>query len=230
MQHDPPAIMVFAAGFGTRMKHLTKDRPKPLIPVAGQTLIDHTLALAEDVKPAKIVVNLHYLPDQMQAHLANRDVTTIVETPDILDTGGGLRNALPVLGPDPVITMNSDAIWAGANPLNHLLAKWDPASMDALLMCVPRSRVHGRVMAGDFDIDRDGQLRRGGSYVYGGIQVLKTDRLEKVTDTVFSLNVIWDQMAKDRRLFGCEYAGHWCDVGHPGGIGIAEQMLDVHGV
>ncbi|MEX0370360.1 MAG: NTP transferase domain-containing protein, partial [Tateyamaria sp.] len=101
MQHDSPAIMVFAAGFGTRMKHLTKDRPKPLIPVAGRTLIDHTLALAEDVKPPKIVVNLHYLPGQMQAHLANRHVTTIVETPDILDTGGGLRNALPVLGPDP---------------------------------------------------------------------------------------------------------------------------------
>lgn len=222
--------MVFAAGFGTRMKHLTKDRPKPLIPVAGRTLIDHTLALAEDVKPPKIVVNLHYLPDQMQAHLANRDVTTIVETPDILDTGGGLRNARPVLGPDPVVTMNSDAIWAGANPLNHLLAKWDPVHMDALLMCVPRSRVHGRATAGDFDIDGDGQLRRGGSYVYGGIQLLKTDRLEQVSDTVFSLNVIWDQMAKDRRLFGCEYAGHWCDVGHPDGIGIAEKMLDDHGV
>lgn len=218
--------MIFAAGFGTRMQHLTKDRPKPLIPVSGRALIDHTLALVEPLYPPKIVVNLHYMPDQLEAHLADRNVTTIIEAPDILDTGGGLRNALPVLGPDPVLTTNSDAVWAGPNPLQQIMAAWDPAQMDALLMCVPLSHVHGRIAGGDFRIDTAGRLHRGGDVVYGGIQMVKTDRLHNIEDNAFSLNVIWNQMARDNRLFGCSYPGHWCDVGHPGGIAIAEEMLE----
>ncbi|HKL64600.1 MAG TPA: NTP transferase domain-containing protein, partial [Roseovarius sp.] len=113
-------VMIFAAGFGTRMGALTQDRPKPLIKVAGRALIDHALDLVAGHAPSRIVVNLHYRADQLVAHLDGRGVRLSHETPDILDTGGGLRAALPLLGDGPVLTMNSDAVWQGPNPLSHL--------------------------------------------------------------------------------------------------------------
>ena len=119
-------VLLFAAGFGTRMKHLTKDRPKPMVTVAGRPLIDHALALAQDISPPTVVANLHYKPETLKAHLIPLGVKTILEEPDILETGGGLRNALPLLGAGPVITMNTDAIWRGPNPLWLLLDAWDP--------------------------------------------------------------------------------------------------------
>ena len=102
--------MIFAAGFGTRMKHLTQDRPKPLVSVDGRPLIDHALDLAKDAECGPVAVNLHYLADQLELHLTGSGVTTTTEAPEILDTGGGLRNALPVLGDGPVMTLNPDAI------------------------------------------------------------------------------------------------------------------------
>lgn len=222
--------MLFAAGFGTRMQDLTAHQPKPLIKVAGCPLIDHALALGWDAGVSPIVVNLHYLPHLLEAHLDGLDVRTIREEPQILETGGGLRNALPVLGPEPVATLNSDAVWAGPNPLRLLMDAWDPERMDALLICVPMARVHGRDAQGDFSIDHSGRLHRGGNTVYGGAQILKTDLLGAVQQATFSLNIVWDMMAAKDRLFGLTYPGHWCDVGHPGGITEAEDMLVRHNV
>lgn len=217
--------MIFAAGFGTRMRHLTAHQPKPLIKVAGRALIDHAVALGEDAGAAPIVANLHYLPEMMETHLAGSSVQVLRELPDILETGGGLRNALPVLGSAPVATMNSDAVWAGPNPLRLLMDAWDPERMDALLICVPLEQVHGRQAAGDFHLDDAGRLHRGGDTVYGGVQILKTELLEQIPDASFSLNVLWNIMAENGRLFGLPYPGHWCDVGHPAGITEAEAML-----
>ena len=230
MPHDPPALMILAAGFGTRMRHLTTYQPKPLIKVAGRALIDHALDLGRDAGAAPIVANLHYLPEMLESHLQGSDVRTIREEPDILETGGGLRNALPLLGTDPVATLNSDAVWAGPNPLRLLMNAWDPGRMDALLICVPMQRAHGGDGKGDFDIGDDGRLHRGGDTVYGGAQILKTDLLESVSDKAFSTNIVWNMMAKRERLFGLPYPGHWCDVGHPDGIAEAEAMLVQHGV
>lgn len=217
--------MMFAAGFGTRMRHLTAHQPKPMVKVAGRPLIDHALELASAVKAQPIVANLHYLPEPLEAHLHGTGVITVREQPDILETGGGLRNALPHLGPDPVVTLNTDAVWAGPNPIQLLLDAWDPAQMDALLICVPRNRVHGRDGAGDFRIDDDGRLHRGDDTVYGGVQILKTDLLHQVGEAAFSLNVIWNMMHARGTLFGLPYPGDWCDVGHPKGIDAAETML-----
>ena len=133
----PDALMLFAAGFGTRMGALTADRPKPLVEVAGKPLIDHALDLAEGVGPLRRVANAHYRADQLAAHLDGRDVALSREEPEILDTGGGLRAALPLLGPDPVFALNTDAVWSGPNPLRLLAEAWDPERMDALLLCVP---------------------------------------------------------------------------------------------
>ena len=223
--------MIFAAGFGTRMKHLTRSTPKPMIPVAGTPLIDRALTMVEATHPPRIVIILHYQPNVLEAHLAGRKVvTTLREAPDILETGGGLRNARPLLGSDPVITVNPDVVWAGPNPITLALQAWNPDRMDALLMCVPMARVRGRAEAGDFDLDDQGRLQRGGDLVYGGVQVMKTERLHDVPDAAFSLNVVWNDMARVGRLHGITYPGHWCDVGRPEGIAIAEDMLRQHDV
>jgi len=143
-------VMIFAAGFGTRMGALTRDRPKPLIEVAGRALIDHALDLVTAYAPPRTVVNLHYRAAQLAAHLDGRGVRLSHETPDILDTGGGLRAALPLLGDGPVLTMNSDAVWQGPNPLSHLASLWDGARMGALLLCLPPDRALGHSGSGDF--------------------------------------------------------------------------------
>ncbi|MEL7093691.1 MAG: nucleotidyltransferase family protein [Pseudomonadota bacterium] len=217
--------MLFAAGFGTRMGALTADRPKPLITVAGRPLIDHALDLVTGAGVTKTVVNLHYHPEQLEAHLAQRNVTTVREEPDILETGGGLRNALPQLGKNPVFTLNSDAVWCGPNPLTLLAQAWDPTRMDALLMCVPVAQTRGHGGTGDFTLDAAGHITRGPGFVYSGAQITKTDRLHDVAKDAFSLNEIWNAMQSDGRLFGLSYPGTWCDVGHPDGIALAEEML-----
>ena len=225
MRDRPKALMMFAAGFGTRMKHLTKDQPKPMISVAGVPLIDHALALAQGAGCDPIVANLHYKPEVLLRHLEGRGVTTILEHPYILETGGGLRNALPLLGGGPVYTMNTDAIWAGPNPISQLAAAWKPNEMDALLMCIPTAQTVGYDGTGDFTLAPDGRLIRGPGVVYGGVQIIKTDQLNMIEEDVFSLNLLWNDMLKVERLFGLSFPGKWCDVGHPGGIKLAENML-----
>lgn len=221
----PDAVMLFAAGFGTRMGALTTNTPKPLIKVAGKPLLDHALALTDGI-PTR-VVNAHYLSDQIEAHLADRDVHVSTEQPEILDTGGGLRFALSTLGTHPVYTLNTDAIWNGPNPLHLLRDAWDPTRMDALLLCVPLARAVGRKTGGDFALQPDGQLTRKGDLVYTGAQIIKTDRLADIAEPAFSLNTVWNGLAGAGRLYGLTYPGHWCDVGHPEGIALAEEMLHV---
>ncbi|KUJ78031.1 nucleotidyltransferase [Ruegeria marisrubri] len=225
MTRSPDAVMLFAAGFGTRMKELTRDRPKPLIEVAGRPLIDHALDLAQGARVSRIVANLHYLPDQLEAHLAPKGVLLSREEPEILETGGGLRAAMPLLQSDPVFTLNTDAIWAGPNPLRMLRQAWDPERMDALLMCVPVAQAVGHSGAGDFVADAEGRIRRGPGLIYGGAQIIRTGELAEFEERAFSLNLLWDRMLQRNRLFALTYPGRWCDVGHPGGISLAEEML-----
>ncbi|WP_044008760.1 nucleotidyltransferase family protein [Leisingera methylohalidivorans] len=217
--------MLFAAGFGTRMRELTLDKPKPMIEVSGRPLIAHALELAQTIRPARIVANLHYKPEPLKALLEPEKVLISLETPEILDTGGGLRQALPLLGDGPVFTMNTDAIWKGPNPLKLAQDAWDPDRMDALLVCVPLEHAVGRTGGGDFAADAEGRINRGGNLVFGGVQIIKTDGLHQVDEQVFSLNLLWNQMAARGRLFAMEYPGRWCDVGHPEGITLAEDLI-----
>lgn len=222
---SPEAAMLFAAGFGTRMGDLTRDRPKPLIEVAGRPLIDHALDLLRPLELPRLVANLHYKPEMLRAHLEPQGVAVSVETPDILDTGGGLRAALPLLGPGPVYTVNTDAIWSGPNPLEMLRDAWNADEMDALLICVPSAQAIGHKGAGDFAIDAAGRVARGAGTIYAGAQILRTDLLAEIEEDVFSLNRVWDRMLQRNRLFALEYPGRWCDVGHPEGIALAERLL-----
>jgi len=218
--------MLFAAGFGTRMGALTATRPKPLIEVAGRSLLDHALALTDAAGVRRRVVNTHYLGEQIAEALAGRSGVSIShEAPEILDTGGGLRQALPLLRESPAFTLNTDAVWTGPNPLSTLAAAWDAARMDALLLLVPPDRAHGRQGDGDFTMDAAGRLHRKGPLIYTGAQILRTERVAARPPGAFSLNEIWDEIAAEGRLFGAVHGGGWCDVGHPGGIAEAEAML-----
>jgi MurNAc alpha-1-phosphate uridylyltransferase len=220
--------MLFAAGFGTRMGAMTAARPKPLIPVAGKPLIDHALTLADEAGITHIVANTHYLPDQIATHLAPRGIALSNETPAILETGGGLKAALPLLGSNPVLTLNTDAVWTGANPLTQLIAAWDGARMDGLLLLLPATDAKGHTGTGDFLMEADGRLTRAkgaAGAVYLGAQMLRTDGLSDITTEVFSLNLLWDRMITAGRLFGLIHDGGWCDVGRPEGIAQAEALL-----
>lgn len=216
--------MIFAAGLGTRMGALTRDRPKPLIEVAGRRLIDQALGFAREAGADPIVVNVHWKADQLRAYLAREPVLISDESARLLDTGGGLRAALPLLGSGPVWTINSDAAWAGPNPLRALARAWRPG-MEALLLLVPRERALGHRGAGDFVPDASGRLARGATHVYTGAQLLRTEGLSEVIDPVFSLNRLWDRAAARGALFGLVHEGGWCDVGRPENLGLAERIL-----
>jgi len=221
----PQAAMLFAAGFGTRMAPLTDTRPKPLIEVGGRTLLDHTLDLCHAAGLEHLVVNTHYKADQIQTHLQGQKVQISHETPQILETGGGLRHALPLLGPGPVYTLNTDAIWTGPNPLTALAQAWDGTRMEALLMCVPLDSARGHAGSGDFTRAENGRLSRPGPLIYGGIQIIKPDGLSEIDQTSFSLNVLWRDMAARGRLYGAVHSGAWCDVGQPESLSLAAEML-----
>lgn len=219
----PGAVMIFAAGRGTRMGALTATRPKPLIEVAGRPLIDHALALTGGLRR---VVNIHHHADQMRAHLAGLpDLAISDETGSLLETGGGLRKALPLLGRGPVFTLNSDAVWRGPNPLDVLARAWDPARMDGLVLLVRPQNTRGHSLVSGFVTDAEGRIGRGLDYAYPGAQILRTDGLAAIEEDAFSLNLLWDRMIAAGRLFGTVYPGLWCDVGRPENIALAEDML-----
>lgn len=225
MSKAPNSVMIFAAGFGTRMGDLTRKTPKPLITVNGKALVDHTLEMTAAISPETTVVNAHYLADQMVEHLRENPVIMSIEKPDILDTGGGLKAALPLLKQSAVFTSNSDCIWDGPNPFLLLKDTWDPNTMDALLGFIRVENCLGRDGGGDFDFDETGRISRTGNFVYGGVQIIKTARVKAHPNRTFSLNAVWDDIARDGRLFGLDYPGRWCDVGHPGGIALAVALL-----
>ncbi len=225
MRTPPDALMLFAAGLGTRMRSLTQDRPKPLIEVAGKPLIDHALDLVRGAEVARVVANTHYLGAQITAHLAPHDVLISDESGALLETGGGLRKALPLLGQGPVFTLNTDAVWTGANVLSSLRGAWDGVTMSALLALVPVEAALGYAGEGDFSLSPDGRISRGKGYVYTGAQVINPSGIETVSETAFSLNLLWNRMIAEGRAYGAVHRGGWCDVGRPECIALAEGML-----
>lgn len=221
----PDALMLYAAGLGTRMGVLTRDRPKPLIPVAGRALIDHALTIARAAAIPRIVVNLHYLAGQIRAHLGDApDLRFSDESAALLETGGGLARALPLLAADPVFTLNTDAAWTGDNPLLNLRRCWRDDA-EGLLLLVPRAAAISHRGQGDFDLDADGRIRRGTRYVYTGAQIIRTRRFAARPVGTYSTNVVWDDMIADGTLHGAVHDGGWCDVGRPESIALAEAML-----
>jgi MurNAc alpha-1-phosphate uridylyltransferase len=216
--------MIFAAGFGTRMGALTADRPKPMLEIAGRTMIDRAIDMGEEAGCAPILANTHYLADVIAPTLAARGIGVSHELV-ILDTGGGLKAALPRLGHDRVATLNPDVAWSGSNPLLHLLAAPWPEDAGALLLLIPEDRALGRSGPGDFSLGEDGRLTRKGPFVYTGTQLIATAAVRDTPGEVFSLNATWTALAAEGRLYGTVYPGRWCDAGSPEGLRAADALL-----
>jgi len=232
---DPAHIhraMVLAAGLGLRMRPLTLHTPKPLIPVAGRTMLDraldHLLAIGID----DMVVNTHWLADDVREHLAGYSEIRLSHEPELLETGGGVAKALPLLGHDPFYVVNSDIIWTdGATPaLTRLAREWDSANMDALLLLQPVSRAVGYEGKGDFFLDAAGVPRRRrdpevAPLLFSGVQILHPRLFEGCPAGKFSLNVLYDRALDEGRLFGIVHDGNWYHVGTPEALPEVEALL-----
>jgi MurNAc alpha-1-phosphate uridylyltransferase len=233
----PEVAFVPAAGLGKRMRPLTATRPKPLVAVAGRPLIDHALERLEAAGVRKAVVNVHYLADQLESHLAKRrsglQIAISDEREQLLETGGGLAHALPQLDADPFLVVNSDNLWVDGpiDSLRLLASHWDDARMDALLLLVPLARANCHPGRGDFHMDPTGKLRRRkprgvAPFVYIGIQMVSKRLLAgDLPAGPFSTNVLWDRAIASGRLYGTVHQGLWFDIGQPESIRRAEDML-----
>ena len=232
----PKTAMVMAAGLGKRMRPLTATRPKPLIEVAGRALIDHVLERLKSAGVEKIVVNVHYLPGSIKAHLASKDHGLDFQISDersvLLETGGGMVKAAPMIDADPFLVVNSDNLWVDgpADTLKLLASHWDSERMDALLLLVPHARAQNHRGIGDFHMDRAGRLRRRekarvAPFVFTGIQMVSKALLEGAPEGPFSTNILWDRAIEAGRCFGVVHQGLWFDVGTPKAIGETEAFL-----
>jgi N-acetyl-alpha-D-muramate 1-phosphate uridylyltransferase len=233
--------MIMAAGLGTRMRPLTLDRPKPLVEVAGKSMLDHVLDKARLAGVEHAVVNVHYLPEQVEAHLAKHardlDIAISDERELLMETGGGLVKAQPLLKADPFYCLNSDAIWTeegNADALTRLAQAWDDDRMDALLLVVSRERAFQHSGRGDFFLDEAGSLSRRGyhdsaPWVYTGNQLISHRLLRDAPEGPFSTNLFWDRAIGEGRLFGLVHQGDWFDIGSPQAIAPTEAALAEHG-
>lgn len=232
----PKTAMVMAAGLGKRMRPLTATRPKPLVEVAGKPLLDHVFDRLRAAGVEKVVVNVHYLPDALEAHLAARadglDIAISDERPQLLETGGGLVKAAPLIEDDPFLAVNSDNLWIDgpSDTLKLLSSHWDGSRMDALLLLVPLARALNHRGLGDFHMDRSGRIRRRerprvAPFVYTGVQILSKALLKDAPEGPFSTNLLWDRAMKQGRCFGAVHQGLWFDVGTPQAIRQTEAYL-----
>lgn len=228
--------MVLAAGFGTRMRPLTEKMPKPLVPVAGQPLIAHAFDRLRAADVAKAVVNVHYLPEQIEAwckSVASPTIEISDERDTILDTGGGISRALTRLGHEPFFVLNSDSFWIdGAVPaLSRLKASWNGSTMDCLLLLCDPAQTTGYDGKGDFVLRDDGRIIRrrddpaGKALAYIGGYLVHPRLFSDAPQGPYSMNALWDKAIANGRLHGLAHDGHWLHVGTVEAIAEAEAWL-----
>lgn len=226
--------MVLAAGLGKRMRPLTDSRPKPLVELAGQTLLDRALASLAGGGITQFVVNSHYKGEMIADHLAGRGDIRLSPEEVLLETGGGVKAALPLLGDDPFFVVNSDAVWCdGAQSTVARLAEfWNEEVMDALLLLVPMQAVAGDIgdHPGDYHLEADGRARRRSAgeqapFLFGGIQILHPRLFDDAPEGPFSLNILYDRAQAAGRLFGLAHDGEWYHVGSPAELASAETAF-----
>ena len=231
------SAMVLAAGLGLRMRPITETRPKPLVSVAGKTLLDRALdALAAAGVPSA-VVNLHYLGEMIERHLVSRHAPRIAFSDELellLETGGGVTKALPLLGDGPFYVVNADIAWVDGDipALQRLAARWDDSAMDALLLLHPVEETTGYDGVGDYTQDAEGRLRRrrndpAAPYVFTGVQILHPRLFAAAPAGPFSLTRLYDGTEAEGRLFGLVHDGDWHHIGTPAGLAEAEARLKV---
>lgn len=230
----PQHAMVLTAGLGRRLRPLTDRLPKPLVNVGGQTLLDRILERLVEVGVEEVALNLHHLGARIEEHLQGRDRPRLQYSreAELLETGGGVRQALPLLGAEPFFVVNGDILWLdGHTPaLKRLAQLWDPARMDALLLVHSAAQARGIEGFGDFFLDPEGLVRRRrerevAPFIFAGVQILKPGLFESAPDGPFSLNVLYDRALEAGRLFGLRHDGLWFHVGSLDGLAEAETEL-----
>jgi MurNAc alpha-1-phosphate uridylyltransferase len=231
----PTHAMVLAAGLGTRMRPLTDDRPKPLLPIEGRSLLHHALDRLRDAGIGRVVVNAHWFAEQVSEAVAAHGAppeTLVLREAALLETGGGVKAALGHLGQAPFVVVNGDAFWLDGpkQALGRLAAAFDPAAMDALLLLVRTAQVDGEVGRGDFLLDPLGRARRPrereiAPYLFGGVQILNPALFEGAPDGPFSLNRLYDRAIEAGRLYGLVHDGAWFHLSTPRDLSRAETML-----
>lgn len=231
----PKKAMVLAAGLGRRMRPITSTTPKPLIEVGGKALINHILDQAAKAGIEEAVVNVHYLADLMEAHLRRRKVPRIIisdERAQLLDSGGGVKKALPKLGTEPFWIFNSDAFWLEGprSNLERMAASWDPERMDMLMLLASTSASLGFDGLGDYAMDPAGRLSRRkerevAPFAYAGVLIVKPDLFTETPDVPFSLNLLFDRTEMAGRLYGIRLDGFWLHVGSPSALSEAELAI-----
>jgi MurNAc alpha-1-phosphate uridylyltransferase len=232
----PEAAMVLGGGLGKRMLPLTKDIPKPMVRLKGRTLIDHVLDRIAAAGVSRAVVNVHYCADKLEAHLTQRKQPEILisdERQQLLDTGGGVTRALPLLGPEPFLIHNSDSVWiegVGSN-LERLFSFWNPETMDSVMLLASAATSLGYDGAGDFAMDKDGRLIRRGErqmapFVFTGVSIAHPRMFEGAPQGPFSMNRLWDAAIDNGRLFGIRLDGLWMHVGTPEALVEAERWIE----
>jgi len=231
----PYKAMVLAAGLGTRLKPVTDTLPKALVQVDNRALIDHALDRLEAVGVGEVVVNTHYLAEQLQAHLSGRKspVLQISHEDDLLDTGGGIAKALPLLGNDPFLAVNADAFWLNGpyDALQRMAHTWDDDTMDGLLLLHSTVEAYGYTGLGDFCAPLgDGVLTRRlegevSPWLFTGIQMLHPRLFKTAPDGPFSLNLLYDRAIESGRLLSVVHDGEWFHVGTPQGLEEAETYM-----
>jgi len=227
--------MILAAGLGTRMRPLSSAVPKPLVPLDGKALIDHVLNRLALAGVKKAVVNVHYMADQIEAHLAGRASPAFEisnERDLLLDTGGGVLRALPRLGAGPFFIHNSDSVWIeGAKPcLEQMAQAWNPDVMDTLLLLAPVTGALGYAGRGDFTLGADGKLSRPDSgeetpFVFTGVSLAHKRLFADAPEGKFSLNILWDRAIEAGRIHGLRHDGVWMHVGTPDAVRVAEECM-----
>jgi N-acetyl-alpha-D-muramate 1-phosphate uridylyltransferase len=226
---------ILAAGLGSRMRPLTNDRPKPLIKVGGQALIDHAMDALRHANVSRAVVNAHYFADQIDdwaARAKGIDISVSDERARLLDTGGGIKKALPLLGSAPFFVLNSDGFWLETEvpALTRLRSAWDDRTMDCLLLLCPLENALGYDGQGDFHSDADGRLARRTTsglplYAYIGAYLVHPRLFAGVAEEAFGMNRLWDKAIAGGRLFGLSHDGLWLHVGTPEAVAMAEAHL-----
>lgn len=232
------SAMILAAGFGTRMKPITDHTPKPLVPLGGRPLIDHALDRLVAAGVKRVVVNTHYKADMIAAHLQERHDIAIelsYETA-LLDTGGGVKKALPLLG-EAFYVVNADVFWLNAKvpALARLRRAWDDTRLDALLLVQRTVAAIGYDGMGDFTVDPIGRLRRRGErevapHLFAGVEILSRRIFDGSPDGAFSLNLLWNRAIEAGRIEALIHDGEWFHVGTPQGLAATEERLRHHGV
>jgi N-acetyl-alpha-D-muramate 1-phosphate uridylyltransferase len=226
--------MVLAAGLGKRMRPLTDTLPKPMVPVAGRALVDRVIDRMVEAGVGRVVANIHHHRTTLENHLrARRDVPIVtVHEPELLETGGGVLNALPVLGPQAFYCANADVLWFdGPTPaLRRLADAWDESRMDVLLLMQSSAFAHGYEGRGDYFLDAAGKARRRrdpeiASFVYAGVQILHPRALAGMPPGAFSLNKVYDAAEAKGRLWGVAHDGLWFHVGTADSVAATEREL-----